>query len=198
VFALVETLMDEGYDLVEFYHGLVDVLRGLIRVRLTNGAWADVREDLRDAFRQRAEAFAPGDLVRMLALASELEANGSIRKTGDPRLLVEMLLLRFSYLDRTVELEELLRAVGGAPPRGGEGREREERAPARGTDPSRGETRRPGSGAPASRSAAAGSGSAASPAATAAAATVSPAAASHRVPRAGERLRPTPQPRGRA
>jgi DNA polymerase-3 subunit gamma/tau len=115
VFGLVEALLDEGYDLVEFYHGLVDVLRGLLRSRLTSGTWMEVREDLRDAFRERAETFAPADLVRMLALASDLEANGSMRRSANPRLLLEMLLLRFSYLDRTVDLEELLRAVGGAP-----------------------------------------------------------------------------------
>ena len=113
VFGLVEALLDEGYDLVEFYHGLVDVLRGLLRSRLTGGTWMEVREDLRDAFRERAETFAPADLVRMLALASDLEANGSLRRSANPRLLLEMLLLRFSYLDRTVDLEELLSAVGG-------------------------------------------------------------------------------------
>jgi hypothetical protein len=114
VFELVERLLDEGYDLVEFYHGLVDVLRGLLRLRLGGGPWAEVSEDLREAFKSRAEAFAPADLVRMLALASELEAIGSLRRSANPRLMIEMLLLRFSYLDRTVELEELLRAVGGS------------------------------------------------------------------------------------
>jgi len=51
----------------------------------------------------------------MLSLASELEATGSLRRSANPRLLLEMLLLRLSYLDRTVELEELLRGLGGAP-----------------------------------------------------------------------------------
>jgi len=37
-------------------------------------------------------------------------------------VLIEMLLLRMSYLDRTVDLEELLQALGGAPtPKGGAG-----------------------------------------------------------------------------
>jgi DNA polymerase-3 subunit gamma/tau len=126
VFELVERLLDEGYDLVEFYHGLVDVLRGLLRLRLGGGPWEEVSEDLREAFKSRAEAFAPTDLVRMLALASELEAIGSLRRSANPRLMIEMLLLRFSYLDRTVEIEELLRAVGapggsGAPASGNPG-----------------------------------------------------------------------------
>ena len=137
VFGFVEALLDEGYDLVEFYHGLVDVLRGLLRSRLTDGTWMEVREDLRGAFRERAETFAPADLVRMLALASDLEANGSLRRSANPRLLLEMLLLRFSYLDRTVDLEELLRAVGGAPAATGEGSPVPPRGPAHRGEPAR-------------------------------------------------------------
>ncbi len=116
VFAFVERLLDDGYDLVEFYHGLVDALRALLRQRLGGGEWQELREDLREPFRQRAETRDPADLARMLALASDLEANGSLRRSANPRLLLEMLLLRFSYLDRTVELEALLRAMGGEPP----------------------------------------------------------------------------------
>lgn len=122
VFGYVERLLDDGYDLVEFYHGLVDVLRALLRLRLGGGEWQELREDLREPFRRRAEAFDAADLARMLAMASELEVDGSLRRSGNPRLLVEMLLLRFTYLDRTVDLEELLRAVGGgAPPEGPRG-----------------------------------------------------------------------------
>ena len=113
VFAFVERLLDDGYDLVEFYHGLVDVLRALLRLRLGGGEWQELNDELREPFRHRAERFEPADLARMLTLASDLEVDGSLRRSGNPRLLVEMLLLRFSYLDRTVELEELLRAVGG-------------------------------------------------------------------------------------
>lgn len=116
VFSFVEALLDEGYDLVEFYHGLVDVLRIALRLRLSGPeSVPDLPPHLVAAFGERAAAFAPGDLVRMLALASELESTGSLRRSGQPRLLVEMLLLRLSYLDRTVDLEELLRGLGGAP-----------------------------------------------------------------------------------
>jgi DNA polymerase III subunit gamma/tau len=115
VFTVVEQLLDEGYDLVEFYHGLMDALRTLLRLRLCPEAPLDVREDLRTSFAARAERFAPGDLVRMLSAAADMETNGSLRRSANPRVLVEMLLLRLSYLDRTVDLEELLRAMGGAP-----------------------------------------------------------------------------------
>jgi hypothetical protein len=38
--------VEEGYDLVEFYHGLLDVLRLLLRVRLSPDATFDAREEL--------------------------------------------------------------------------------------------------------------------------------------------------------
>ena len=116
VFDFVEGLIDAGHDLVEFYHGLAEKLRLLLRMSLDPGFAAEsMTSELREAYAQRASAFAPGDLVRMLAMSSGLESDGSLRRTGRPRVLVEMLLLRMSYLDRTVELEDIIRALGGAP-----------------------------------------------------------------------------------
>ena len=116
VFDFVETLIDEGHDLVEFYHGLAEKLRLLLRLSLDpEFVPGSMTGELRDSYARRAEAFSPGDLVRMLAMSSGLESDGSLRRTGRPRVLIEMLLLRMSYLDRTVELEEIIRALGGAP-----------------------------------------------------------------------------------
>ena len=119
VFGLVQSLVDEGYDLVEFYHGLLDVLRTMLRLRLSPDADVDVQEDIRTQLSERASAFAPGDLVRMLSAAADLESRGSLRRSPNPRLPIEMLLLRMSFLDRTVALEELNGALGGAPPSNG-------------------------------------------------------------------------------
>lgn len=119
VFGLVQDLVDEGYDLVEFYHGLLDVLRTMLRLRLSPDADVDVQEEIRAQLAERAAAFAPGDLVRMLSAASDLESQGSLRRSPNPRLPIEMLLLRMSFLDRTVALEDLIGALGGAPPASG-------------------------------------------------------------------------------
>jgi len=115
VFELVEELVDEGYDLVEFYHGLLDVLRTLLRLRLAPDAPVELQEEVRARLLERATVFEPEDLVRMLAAAADLESQGSLRRSANPRIVIEMLLLRLSYLDRTVDLEELIRALGGAP-----------------------------------------------------------------------------------
>jgi DNA polymerase-3 subunit gamma/tau len=119
VFSFVERLLDEGYDLVEFYHGLVDSLRSLLRISL-GGTPPDLDADTCDAFKARLVSFGSADLTRMLALASDVESSGSLRRSPNPQVVLEMLLLRISYVDRTVGLEELLAGLGGRPlPDGG-------------------------------------------------------------------------------
>jgi len=119
LFTFVQELLDEGYDLAEFYRGLVETFRALLRLRLGQREEAmELRADVAAELRERARNFAPADLVRMLALTTDLEASGSLRRSAQPRILLEMLLLRLCFLDRTVALEELLEAVGGAPPHG--------------------------------------------------------------------------------
>jgi len=113
IFTYVEGLLDEGYDMVEFHRGLIDAFRALLRIKLAgNGQGLELQEELLESYRERADSFSPGDLIRMLAQATELEAGGSLRRSAHPRLLLEMLLLRLSYLDRTVELEALLKGLG--------------------------------------------------------------------------------------
>ena len=112
VFRFVQRLGDEGYDLNEFQKGLADFLRLLLLVKLEGEVPAETREDLRPAISAAAEPFEAGDLLRMLALASELDVEGRFRKSAAPRTVLEVLLLRFSYLERTVSIEALLGSLG--------------------------------------------------------------------------------------
>ena len=116
VFRFVERLLDEGYDLAEFYRGLADMLRALLIAKLDGAQATEIREDLREAFAEQASRFSVGDLLRMLAQVAELDTEGRFRKSANPRILLEAMLLRFAHLDRTVELEALIRAAEGAPP----------------------------------------------------------------------------------
>ena len=117
VFSFVESLVDDGYDLVEFYHGLVESLRLLLRVRLDGEGAVDAGSEYRAALEARARYFEAADLVRMLAMAADLESQGSLKRVSQPRVLVELLLLRLSYLDHTVRIEDLIEGLGGAPAR---------------------------------------------------------------------------------
>jgi len=117
VFGFVAKLLEEGYDLTEFYRGLADFIRALLVMKL-DGAATEVRADLRERYLAAAERFAVGDLLRMLSQVAELDADGRFRKSGQQQILIELLLLRFAFLDSTVSIEEVLQALGSgaAPP----------------------------------------------------------------------------------
>ncbi|MBW8772471.1 MAG: DNA polymerase III subunit gamma/tau, partial [Gemmatimonadetes bacterium] len=118
VFAIVDCVTGAGADLGEFLSGCEEALRALLMVQL--GARP---EGLTDGFRQMLESFKarlqPGDLLRMLKLAGEAE--GAVRRSGNQRLAVETLLLRWAMMDRIVDLEKALAGGGGTggPPAGG-------------------------------------------------------------------------------
>ena len=113
VFRFVQRVLDDGYDLAEFYRGLADAIRTLMLLKL-EGRTDDLREDLRDRFVAAAEAFAVGDLLRMLTLVAEMDTEGRLRKASNPRLLLEAVLLRFAHMERSLELDDLIRAAAGA------------------------------------------------------------------------------------
>ena len=110
VFPLIDRLVDAGADLVEFMGGTGEALRALLMLQL-GGAPEGLTEALRQALEQYRDRLAPGDLVRMLRLLTESEA--AVRRSGNPRLVVETLLLRWAMMDRTVDLEAVL-AGGGS------------------------------------------------------------------------------------
>ena len=68
---------------------------------------------------------ACGELVDALWVAvketrpglADLDTDGRFRKSEQQRILIEVLLIKFAMLDRTVALEELIGAVGGEPER---------------------------------------------------------------------------------
>jgi DNA polymerase-3 subunit gamma/tau len=130
VFSFVARLQDEGYDLAEFYRGLADFLRALLLVKLQGADAPEIRDDLRPDYAARAEMFDAGELLRMLSQVAELDADGRFRKSGQQQILIELLLLRFSYLDRTVAIEDVLSAIGGGDAGGGPGARNPEPRPA--------------------------------------------------------------------
>ena len=111
IFPLLDQLLDAGVDLVEFLGGLGDLLRHLILAGL-GATPEDVTERMREALTTAGEQVTPEDGVRMLKLLTETEA--AVRRSANPKLAVETLLLRWTLMDRTVDLERVL--AGGEPP----------------------------------------------------------------------------------
>jgi DNA polymerase-3 subunit gamma/tau len=138
VFGFLEKLNAGGYDLEEFYKGLGEALRLLLRIRLEDSeSMRFVSEHLSERYVEFAGRFLAGDLLRMLSALAELDTDGRFRKSEQQRILIEVLLLKFAMLDRTVELEDVIQAVRG---------EKTERGnPSPGGNPAPGRSRKPSS-----------------------------------------------------
>ncbi|MGH2897824.1 MAG: DNA polymerase III subunit gamma/tau, partial [Solirubrobacteraceae bacterium] len=111
VFPAVARLAEAGIDFGGFLTGLADMLRAQLAVVL-GGQATEVSERAREALDQRRDRLSAADLLRMLQAISELEQR--FRKSGQQQLLVETLLVRFALLDRAIQLEDLLRSIGGS------------------------------------------------------------------------------------
>ncbi len=112
VFPLVERLVDAGADLGEFVAGAGEVLRAVLLVNLGGKPEGFTEAMLGLIERYRSLLPAP-DVVRLLAVLSETEPQ--LRASGNARLAVELLLLRWAMMSRTIELEAVIRALGKEP-----------------------------------------------------------------------------------
>ena len=109
VFPLVERLVNGGADLGEFVIGAGDVLRAVLMANL--GGKPEGFTEAMQALIERYRSPLPApDVVRLLAVLTELEPQ--LRAGGNARLVVELLLLRWAMMARTVEIADVLRALG--------------------------------------------------------------------------------------
>ena len=110
VFTFVARLADAGIDFSLFLSGFADIVRAQLAI-LLGGDVPDLPERARAALDERRSRWAAADLLRMLSSIGELEPR--FRKSGQQQLLIETLLVRFALLDRTIEIEDLLRGLSG-------------------------------------------------------------------------------------
>ena len=109
IFPFVARIVESGADLSEFVGGVGEVLRALL-LRILGGEPEGLAEALRGAIEEQAKNYTTGDLLRMTKLLANAE--GAIRRSPNSRLLVETLLVQWTLLDRTVELQDVLDAMG--------------------------------------------------------------------------------------
>jgi DNA polymerase-3 subunit gamma/tau len=119
VFPLVDRLDNAGADLAEFMAGVGETLRALLMLQLGTEP-EGLTEGLRQALESQRGRLEAGDLLRMLRLLAENET--AMRRSANPRLIAETLLLRWAMLDRIVDLAQVLGAGGGSPAPAGSAR----------------------------------------------------------------------------
>jgi DNA polymerase III subunit gamma/tau len=118
VFPLVDRLVEAGADLSEFVSGAGETLRALLLAGV-GGQPEGLTERMQQLIRTYSAALPAPDVLRLLSVLSEMEER--IRRGGNVRLAVELLLLRWAMMDRTIELEQVLDALGKGTGEGGRG-----------------------------------------------------------------------------
>src|SRR5213078_3814150 len=109
VFPLVERLVDAGADLGEFVTGAGETLRAVLLAGL-GGEPEGLTEVMRALMEKYRSLLPAPDVVRLLSVLTELEPQ--LRSSGNARLVVELLLLRWAMMARTVELQAVIEALG--------------------------------------------------------------------------------------
>jgi DNA polymerase-3 subunit gamma/tau len=148
VFPTIGRLVDLGVDLGQFLAGLCDMLRAMLAATLGSPD-IGVSAAAAAALRARAGKLSTADLVRMLSIAAELEPN--FRRSGQQQILLEAMLVRFALIDHAVDIESVLRHLGGAGGHSASTRQTEESERPRASAPPRADATR--AGAPGARDA---------------------------------------------
>jgi DNA polymerase-3 subunit gamma/tau len=111
---LVHTFQKEGRNLQHFCREAIRHMRNLLIARVC-GADSDMiaaTPDQRPALARAAEQFSEEDLTRFFQIL--LQTDDDLRRKPDPRVHLEMGLLRMINASRLAPLEELLAGLGGS------------------------------------------------------------------------------------
>ena len=108
---LVDDLMSQGYDPETLISGLLEHLRSLLIVTVTNSAdLIETTKDIKDLYLAQKDRFTQSELLRILKLTED--ALLSIPRSSMTRMIFESLLLKISNMDKSVEIESLLKGMG--------------------------------------------------------------------------------------
>jgi len=107
---LVDRVIDEGRDPDEFVLSLMEHLRNLLFVKIEDDlAKIDLLESDRPRYEEASTAFTEEDLLRMIQMLSDLEAD--LGRSSQPRLRLELTMVKLAKLEPTVQLEALLKKL---------------------------------------------------------------------------------------
>ena len=133
---LLDQLLSEGYDIQEYLVELLAHIRNLFMARDNQLALIEAPDDMRVRYQEQAKNFSADDLMRMLHIT--LQAQGMVREAQQPRIQIEIALLKLITMDRSeslqklmADIEELKQALkqGGSPIAVGESKPRLESTP---------------------------------------------------------------------
>ncbi|HET8864043.1 MAG TPA: DNA polymerase III subunit gamma/tau, partial [Gracilimonas sp.] len=104
---LINTLLQEGYDIQEYLIGLTEHLRNLYIAHHSDKLFlVEESEETKKRYLQTAKDFSRDDLMRMLHIISEAQIK--LKDASQPRIQFEITLLKLIHMERSEQLSELL------------------------------------------------------------------------------------------
>lgn len=110
---LVQEVLVQGFDLQEFILGLQEHVRNLLFARIPGALESrgiELELDTIKKFEESAKRFSEGDLLRMSEIIRKAESD--LKWSVYPRFVAELMLLKLTYLDSTITMEQLIKALG--------------------------------------------------------------------------------------
>jgi DNA polymerase-3 subunit gamma/tau len=106
--SILDQLMDSGVDLPEFVNSLIQHLRNLLVSKLPGDSTGlfDLSDNFIQKYKEKSSDFSEADLLRMLKAVADLNQN--LKRASDPRILLEMTLMKLLKMESSVSLEEVL------------------------------------------------------------------------------------------
>ncbi|MFH1942822.1 MAG: hypothetical protein ABIL68_12045, partial [bacterium] len=103
----VEKIVSGGYDVEEFLSGLAEHFRNLLIVRsLGTSDLVEASENHKKRYVAITEYFQEEDILRFIRILSDTQV--SLKRSVNPRLPLELAMVKMLRLDRTVMIEDLL------------------------------------------------------------------------------------------
>lgn len=104
---LINTLLQEGYDIQEFLIGLTEHLRNLYIAHHSPQLYlVEASEETKAKYKSTATDFSRDDLMRMLHIVSEAQIK--LKDASQPRIQFEITLLKLIHMERSENLGKLL------------------------------------------------------------------------------------------
>jgi len=114
VLHFAQDLFETGHDLLNFLQGLSEHVRNLLVVASTGDAGLlEAADHYRDQYLEDAKQFNEADLLQYLDLLATSES--MLKFSENPRLVMELLLLKIAHKPKTPDIEELLKLVKNTP-----------------------------------------------------------------------------------
>lgn len=107
---LVDKIFAQGYDLGDFLNGLSEHFRNLLVVRATNETTLlEGLDSYGSKYKEVAKSYSETDLLRFIQLTSETSYH--IKRTPNPKLILEMLIVKLIKMESSLELGEILTSI---------------------------------------------------------------------------------------